>query len=76
MNWTNAGIRVLFIIFAIISWQYGAFSYIQTFVLGITDIAVDGDIPRSTISLVVDFALIMLIGVVTPTLVNRRRYFS
>jgi len=73
MNWTNTGIRVLFVIFALISWQYGVFSYIQTFVLGVADIAVDGDIPQSAIILMVDFALIILIGVVAPTLINRHR---
>jgi len=73
MNWTNMGIRVFFVIFALINWQYGVPFYIQTFVLGIADIAVDGDIPQSAISLVVDFALIILIGVVTPALINHHR---
>ena len=76
MNWTNMGIRVFFVIFALINWQYGVSFYTQTFVLGIADIAVDGDIPQSAISLVVDFALIILIGVVTPTLINRYRHPS
>ena len=73
MNWFDIGIRLFFIILALF---FVGSSALHAFVLGVADIAVDGDISRSTITLVGDFVFMILVGVVTPVLINRHRQSS
>ena len=76
MDKTETGIRILFLILALVLWQSGGFGYLQSIVIGLADFVVAGDISRLALNRLIELVCLVVIGVMTPWLINRWRRSS